>query len=109
MYKSTCTGYQKHYCPFFETDKVQAIRSMKRDFFIINTEITVDDLIDWKEQKFVEFASSYGRVNKKLCATLSGGYKVFHNRICILECIQPYQAVELYNSINETTTSPKHT
>ena len=72
----------------------------------MNHEITVTELLEWKADKLVEYASSHGRVNKQLYATLNGGFEVHHNRVKVFECIQPYLAVEKYNSIDMNTPNP---
>jgi len=66
-------------------------------------EIDVKDLIDWKEdieKSRMLFASHIGMgQNKKLYATLSGGFQVEHHGEIVFVCMQPFQAVEKYNSL----------
>ena len=72
----------------------------------MNHEITVTELLEWKAEKLVEYASSYGRVDKQLYATLNGGFEVHHNRVKVFECTQANVAVEKYNSIDMNTSNP---
>lgn len=62
--------------------------------------IELQDLQEWKEGKEVLFVSST-REKKRLVATLNGGFKVIVDNVVIYECIQPYLAVDKYNSITE--------
>ena len=62
--------------------------------------LNVNDLIDWKADKEVEYAGNYGKgSHKSLRATLSGGYRVYNHNEIVLECIQPFNAIEKYNSL----------
>lgn len=42
-------------------------------------EITLDGLKEFAQEHEVVYASSRGKVNKRLTITLAGGYKVYHN------------------------------
>lgn len=67
------------------------------------TDVTKEQLQNielWREETEVTYCSQYGTgIGKKLVATLFGGFKVYNNKVCILECTQPYQALETYNNI----------
>jgi len=60
--------------------------------------IDVKDLIDWKAEQRVLFASST-KEGKRLFANLNGGYEIEVKGVKVFECIQPYLAAEKYNSI----------
>ncbi len=62
--------------------------------------VDVADLLQWKSEQKVLFASST-KENKQLFANLNGGFEVFVNGILVKECIQPYVALETYNLITE--------
>lgn len=62
-------------------------------------EVSVEALQAWKDETKVLFASS-SRENKKLYATLDGGFEIHHNGEKVYGCIQPFAAVEAYNKIN---------
>ena len=59
--------------------------------------VTVDGLIEFVQEHEVVYASSHGRVDKKLTITLAGGYKVYHNKKVVLETMNPSEAVKKYN------------
>lgn len=62
--------------------------------------LTIDGLLDWKNSKEIEYAGSYGKgSNKSLCVTLYGSYKVYCNKVLVLECGHPFPAVDKYNSL----------
>ena len=61
-------------------------------------EINVKDLIEWKVDAKVLFASSTNG-NKALYATLNGNFIVTVKGETIFESIQPFDAVEKYNSL----------
>lgn len=60
--------------------------------------VKLEDLTAWKQDEKIIFASSTNG-NKQLFATLTGGFEVWHNKKLVLETIQPYLAIEKYNSI----------
>ncbi len=62
-------------------------------------EITVDGLKEFAVQHEVVYASSHGRVNKRLTITLAGGYKVYDKDKVVLETMTPAYAVKTYNTI----------
>ena len=62
--------------------------------------IELTELQGWLETEDVTFASSY-RERKSLVATLNGGLKVIVAGKVIWEGIQPFNAVEAYNSVTE--------
>lgn len=59
--------------------------------------ITVHDLLEFKEQQEIVYASQSEK--KKLVLTLSGGYKVYNNGEVVLETMTPVDAVKKYNLI----------
>lgn len=61
-------------------------------------QVDLKDLIKWQSDEKVLFASSLG-AKKRLYATLRGSYEVWHNGERIYETMQPFNAVEKYNSI----------
>jgi hypothetical protein len=63
-------------------------------------EIDTESLIEWHNEKYVEFASST-REKKRLVATLNGGYEVYHNGKLVYEGIQASDAVKAYNNITQ--------
>lgn len=62
--------------------------------------IELEDLQKWIEQEDVTFASST-RERKRLVATLNGRLKVIVAGKTVWEGIQPFSAVEAYNSITQ--------
>jgi hypothetical protein len=60
--------------------------------------IEVKDLTEWKAEQRILFASST-KEGKRLFANLNGGYEIEVKGVKVFECIQPFQAVEKYNSI----------
>lgn len=60
--------------------------------------VDLNALISWQSEEKVLFASST-KENKKLYLTLRGSYEVWHKEERVLETMQPYRAVEKYNSI----------
>lgn len=65
---------------------------------------TVDlrELQDFQTKEKVLFASS-SREQKKLYCTLRGGYEVWQFGVLVLETMQPYSAIEKYNSLKALT------
>lgn len=61
-------------------------------------QIEVSELIQWVECKSYDYALDSKR-QKRLTCTLRGSYEVWHKGVLVLECIQPFQAVEKYNSL----------
>lgn len=61
--------------------------------------IELQDVINFQQEEKQIFAHS-SKENKSLYCTLRGNYEVWHNGKKILECMQAYNAVEKYNSIN---------
>lgn len=60
--------------------------------------IELEGLIKWQSEKKVIFASST-KNNKQIYCTLRGSYEVWHKNELVLETMQPFNAVEKYNSI----------
>ena len=72
---------------------------MSRELIIMETHtIEVKDLAEWRNEQRVLFAFS-SKEGKKLFANLNGGYEIDVKGVKVFECIQPFQAVEKYNSI----------
>lgn len=61
-----------------------------------NHTIELEDLRECQSEAKMLFASST-KGNKQIFATLRGSYEVWQNGERILECIQPFAAVEKYN------------
>mgnify|MGYP003408884806 CR=1 FL=1 len=61
---------------------------------------TIDQeaLREWQQEEKVIFASST-KEDKQLYCTLRGSYEVWHKKERVLETMQPFRAVEKYNSI----------
>ena len=61
---------------------------------------TVDlrELQDFQTKEKVLFASS-SKEQKKLYCTLRGSYEVWQFGVLVLETMQPYSAIEKYNSL----------
>ena len=65
----------------------------------MNHQIKIEDLIEWRnEKRLVRFASSTIE-NKELFVCLSGNYEVHFEGKVVLRTMQPYDAVEKYNSL----------
>lgn len=62
--------------------------------------IQLEDLQKWIETEDVTFASST-REKKMLVATLKGGLKVIVDGVTVWQGMQPFSAVEAYNSITQ--------
>jgi len=60
--------------------------------------IDLNELREWQSEEKVIFASST-KENKQLYCTLRGSYEVWHKKERVLETMQPFRAVEKYNSI----------
>lgn len=60
--------------------------------------IQLEFLIDYQSTEKVLYASS-STDDKKLYITLRGSYEVWHNNELVLETMQPFSAVEKYNSL----------
>jgi hypothetical protein len=60
--------------------------------------VAVDELSKWQSEEKMMFASS-SQEDKQLYATLRGSYEVWHKGRLVKETIQPFSAVESYNSI----------
>jgi hypothetical protein len=63
-----------------------------------NYKIGVNELIIFQSNEKVLFASD-SKEDKQLYCNLRGSYEVWHKKKKVYECIQPYQAVEKYNSL----------
>ncbi len=61
-------------------------------------EIELTSLQEWQSEQKVIFASS-SKEDKQLYCTLRGSYEVWHKGERILETMQPFTAVEKYNSL----------
>ena len=67
----------------------------------MENEITVDDVLNFKNAEKVLFASGVNNLNSKhLYLTLYGGYEVYKNKNLVKQCSQPFEAVECYNAIS---------
>lgn len=67
----------------------------------IKQEITVNDVLEFKNVEKVLFASDIiGTYSKHLYLTLYGGYEVYKNKSLVKQCSQPFDAVECYNAIS---------
>lgn len=62
-------------------------------------QLKTQELREWHLEQRVMFAMST-KEEKRLYATLSGGFEVWHNDKVILETLQQFEAVKIYNSIN---------
>lgn len=63
-------------------------------------EPTVQDLQEFVNETYVTFASQVGGGKKKsLVVNLRGGFEVYSNGVKVHEGMQPFQAIEEYNSI----------
>jgi len=60
--------------------------------------VDLDGLMEWQQEQKVVFASST-RDEKYLYCTLRGSYEVWHKNQKVLETMQPFKAVEKYNSL----------
>lgn len=89
---------------------VETVTKIQADLRIVDTanwkvivdskeEVTLDGLREFAKEHEVVYASSYGKVNKKLTITLAGGYKVYHNEEVVFETMTPAYAVKTYNTI----------
>jgi len=66
----------------------------------MSRELNLKDLIEWQATAKVRYAlSSTVNGTTELFATVRGGYEVWKNGVCVLECVQPFQAVEEYNKL----------
>lgn len=62
--------------------------------------VEINDLINFINEEYKIFASSYGRgSNKELRCMLKGSYQVWGNGEIIMESSQPYPSVEMYNKL----------
>lgn len=68
-------------------------------------EIDYKEFQIWKDSREVIYASSE-RESKSLICTLNGGIKVMVAGKITWQGIQPYSAIEAYNSITEEFVSP---
>ena len=60
--------------------------------------ITTEKLTKWHNEKEVLYACDF-ETQKELYYTLTGGYRVIHKGVLVLETMQANEAVEKYNSI----------
>ena len=61
-------------------------------------QIQLNPFIEWQQEQTVTYASD-SKSKKVLKCTLMGGFQVWHKGEMVLQCMQPFQAVEKYNSI----------
>ncbi len=93
----------------FNFGNIEIVTKMQADLGIVDknwkvivdskNEITLDGLKEFATEHEVVYASSRGKVNKRLTITLAGGYKVYHNEEVVLETMTPAYAVKTYNTI----------
>lgn len=94
----------------FNFGKIETATSFQVEHNVIDTvnwkvivndgSVKVDDLLKFKEEQEVVYASHFGaNINKKLVLTLSGGYKVYNNNEVVLETMTPAYAAKTYNTI----------
>lgn len=60
--------------------------------------IDLNELFEYQQKEKMIYASCSNE-NKRLYITLRGSYEVWHKKQLVLETIQPFQAVEKYNSL----------
>jgi len=61
-------------------------------------EITIEGLLEFHDQYRITYATD-SKSNKQLYCKLTGSYEVWHKGEKILETVQPFTAIEKYNSI----------
>lgn len=64
----------------------------------MHNKITIEKLTQWHAETEVLYAWDK-EARKELYCTLSGGYRVLHKGVLVLETMQANKAVEKYNSI----------
>ena len=62
--------------------------------------VELKELQDFQTEQKVLFASS-SKEQKKLYCTLRGSYEIWHYGVLVLETMQPYSAIEHYNSLEK--------
>lgn len=62
--------------------------------------VTIEELFKYQQEEKVIFASST-KESKILYITLRGSYEIWHNKELVKETMQPFIAVEFYNSITK--------
>lgn len=60
--------------------------------------IEIESLQEFQSREKILFAMST-KENKFLYCTLRGSYEVWHGKVLVMESMQPFSAVEKYNSI----------
>ena len=78
-------------------EELKIVDTVNWKVIVEESPVTVDGLIEFVQEHEVVYASSHGRVDKKLTITLAGGYKVYHNKKVVLETMNPSEAVKKYN------------
>lgn len=64
------------------------------------TKLATNILLDWKNEKEIEFCGHYGNGNhKSLKCTLNGGYRVYNHGELVKETTQPQVAIDFYESL----------
>jgi hypothetical protein len=75
---------------------------------MINPEINLEDLQKWYESEEVTYASST-RERKSLTCTLKGNFIVRVAGSIVWQGVQPFSAVEAYNSVTKKFIQEKFT
>jgi hypothetical protein len=60
-------------------------------------QLEISDFQEWLISNEALYAAEGTR--KKLTVTMNGGYNIYHNGEIVYQCMQPYSAIEKYNSI----------
>lgn len=62
--------------------------------------LTVEGLLEWKNDLKIVYASNYGKGQaKQLASDLNGNYLVYHHKEMVLQTALPQLAIEKYNSL----------
>lgn len=65
--------------------------------------LTVNEFVNWLNEKRVIFAQTSGKVNKAVGYDLKGFIFVAHNDRIVLTTKSPQKAIDLYNQIDENS------
>lgn len=61
-------------------------------------QLEVNELIEWVSKSSTMYAKC-SISDKELKVAMNGSFQVYHKGEIVLECIQPFRAVEKYNSL----------